>query len=150
MVRVVSALTALLLASTNSFAQEWVTSKPVWEQASRVTCVEHRRYGCVPAGRCAIDTGHAVFTFDFGRKEVSYADGKARLAIEGRVFRTYPTVFPNDPAMSILLGDGRLFKFVYVARQGGSFDLHARILGHSVIAPEIEVFELTCARSPSA
>jgi hypothetical protein len=146
--RIAPTLAALLLASTDALGQEWVPTKPVWKQASQVICREHRRYACAPAGSCFVNTGRAVFTVDFGRNEVSFANGTSRFPIEGRAFRIYPNVLPNHPVMSLLMGDGRLFKFIYVARtRGGPFDLHARILGHSQIAPEIEVFELTCARS---
>lgn len=139
---------APLILSTGAFAQDWVPTKPVWDQADRVTCRETHRYTCIPAGQCSINTGRANFKFDFSRNELVFADGAARYAIEGRVFKTYPSVAPNSPAMSLLLGDGRLFKFVYKAKgPKGPYDLEARMLGHDSIGPEVEVFEFTCSRS---
>ena len=139
---------ALMVLSTDAFAQDWVPTKPVWDQADRVACRETRRYTCKAAGQCSINTGRANFKFDFARDRVAFDDTSAGWVIKGRAFQTYPLTAPNTPAMSLLLSDGRLFKFVYKAKgPKGPFDLEARMLGHGSTGPEIEVFEFTCSRS---
>ena len=143
---------ALLILATGASAQEWVPTKPVWDQASRVTCKETSRYVCIRAKQCKAITGHANFKIDFSRNRVVLADGSG-WDIKGRAFKIYPRSAPTNPVMSLLLEDGRLFKFIYKPKgPNGPYDLEARMLGHESLVSEIEVSEIevlefTCSKS---
>lgn len=135
---------APLILSTGAFAQDWVPTKPVWDQADRVTCKETFRYFCKPAGQwqCSARTGQANFKIDFRRNKVAWDDTTAGWDIKGRAFRTHLA----NPTMSLLLSDGRLFKFLYKAKdKNGPYDLEARLLGYEDPGPEVTDF--TCSRA---
>ncbi|MBL0899355.1 MAG: hypothetical protein IBJ17_11750 [Reyranella sp.] len=139
---------APLILSTGAFAQDWTPTKPVWDQADRLTCKETFRYYCKPTGQwqCLSRTGRANFRIDFRRNKVAWDDTAAGWDIKGRAFKAYPLMSPDKPAMSLLLSDGRLFKFLYKAKdQKGPYDLEARLLGYEDPGPEVTDF--TCSRS---
>jgi len=137
---------APLLLSTGAFAQDWVPTKPVWDQAERVSCRETFRYICTLKDDCLVNTGRANFKIDFRRSKVAYDDTGGAWDIKGRAFQAYPLMSPTNPAMSILLSDGRAFRFLYKAKgPNGSFDLEARMLGGGDTS--VVVFEFSCQRS---
>ncbi len=136
---------AFLILPTEAFAEDWVPTKPVWDQAVRVTCRETFRYTCVPKGGCSVSTGGANFRIDFRRDKVTPGGQGGSWDIKGRAFQTYSLGSPTNPAMSILLSDGRAFRFLYKAKgPNGPFDLEGRMLGEGDTS--VEVFEFSCQR----
>lgn len=135
---------ALLILSTETFAQDWVPTKPVWDQAVHVTCKETLRYTCTLERGCSRSTGRANFKIDFRRNTVTPGGPGGAWDIKGRTFKAYPLGL--HPAMSILLSDGRAFRFLYKAKgPNGPFDLEGRMLGEGDTS--VEVFEFSCQRS---
>ena len=137
---------AFLILPTETFAQDWVPTKPVWDQAVHVTCKEALRYTCTLERGCSRSTGRDNFKIDFRRDKVTPGGPGGAWDIRGRAFQTYPLGSPTEPAMSILLSDGRAFRFLYKAKgPNGPFDLEARMLGQGDTS--VEVFEFSCQRS---
>lgn len=110
-----------------------------------MTCKATFRYICTLKGGCSVNIGRANFKIDFRRNKVAWDDTAAGWDIKGRAFQAYPLGSPTNPAMSLLLSDGRAFKFLYKAKgPNGPFDLEARMLGEG--STSVEVFEFTCSR----
>jgi hypothetical protein len=94
--------------------------------------------------------GEAAPRFNFERDRVAFAATGAGDRIVDKIFKTYPAPGKADTLMSILLADGRLFKFTYRQREGSQeFDVVGLLIGHHRPAgPDVittTVFD--CARS---
>jgi hypothetical protein len=131
MIRTAAAM-ALLVQPQATFAQQWDASRPVWDQTKQMTCRETRRYACTLGTQCGSSVGEAMPRFNFDRDRVAFAATGAGDRIVGKVFKTYPGLGKSDTLMSVLLADGRLFKFYYKQREGSeAFDVVGLLIGHN-------------------
>jgi len=145
--RAAAALAGLLVARAAS-AQDWNPTEPVWAQADKVTCTETGRYGCEIGKQCGSGKGTAKFVFSFDEKRVSFVGTGLGQTIAGQVFTYYEAI--KTEAMSLLLADGRLFKFSYRPILGTqSRELVGYAIGHNRRgeADEINIIVFTCVKS---
>jgi hypothetical protein len=141
---------ALVMPTDVALAQEWDASRPVWDQTKQMTCRETRRYACTLGGQCGSSMGEAMPRFNFERDRVAFAATGAGDRIAGKVFKAFPNLGKTETSMSILLADGRLFRFVYKTKAGSEdLDVVGFLIGHSrPSGPDvITTIAFDCAKS---
>ena len=140
------ALLALASVPIDAAAQSWDVSKAPWDQTKQLRCDYLDRQTCeLDGGTCKpLPASISHLTIDFTTNRMILVANGPRLTIRGRAF--YPLPFTGNPIMSLLLSDGRMFKFRYGSEPERA-SLSAAMVGYSAVGkPSVEISRWDCAR----